>query len=900
MTKTESGPPAPEYDYLIVFATDDPEKAANQLLSVMQTLGDKTAHIVAVGIGEYGDHVEMVAARVTAPQGSAIMGLDFEGTELEALDYVVRGAKLPPRVVMISAAAVLPIGWLQGLEQGMFPTSILLGTDKQMPALGYGAIGIVGPVTDQSANPSQRVPLTEEEAAMGLEEYAAARASHFKDVVGAADEVDGLAVMMKAELVAKLVADDGHVLDTKLGDWAMSDLCLRADRAGFRTAVVEGCFISSMAPVAQGHRKPGSIRERIDFYDKHDTDDDPTICAVYRCGIKTWHDLQLLRMSLRRASKLCPRFAILLLNNPLDMQGDPEFAQAREQELLDEDMVALLKVCDGGTAKAIARQFGKWVRSKVGHKGNNTVKVQVWDKDRDVSAERGKLMEMAQSVGGTWALALEKDELVEDRVNRDHLLRLCSHPDPRVRAWDLSFVHHWDTGRLCRVDAPFGDDNTWTGGPTHATRLWRLDGRGWLKDQPSWAPYFAPESTRIASIRLRRYGLMRPQDRDRRGLGAESQDSMRMQAWHPRNGIGLHMLTYGKELPEDIARWLDVLHGVIDTSALVWTDEWAEHDKLWTMKPGSLDRSIDPGGYEDGEDGWFPTGPSHALAAVAWKHGCRWVHQPLDNHIAEARNAGIDSLLAAKGTEDHKGLGWALFFDPDEWLHEHLADARALRRMAESDRSGWLVQTANYRAENETPTISDSVRMTKLVPEMRMDGRVHEGFNNARSAMVARNQHPRWAYAPFVLQHRGMSFGEDRMGEKLDHYEGLLRLELAERPHNPGAWVSLAWHYMNDGHTELGLECLDRAIACAGTSYLPFKEKAFHHLREARELIDQCMARLEPAHQFHRLGSEVQRFMGKYAPPHPVIARREDREPMALPEWTPPAPKTEPGYDQPE
>ena len=42
MTKTESGPPAPEYDYLIVFATDDPEKAANQLLSVMQTLGDKT------------------------------------------------------------------------------------------------------------------------------------------------------------------------------------------------------------------------------------------------------------------------------------------------------------------------------------------------------------------------------------------------------------------------------------------------------------------------------------------------------------------------------------------------------------------------------------------------------------------------------------------------------------------------------------------------------------------------------------------------------------------------------------------------------------------------------------------------------------------------------------------
>jgi hypothetical protein len=387
---------------------------------------------------------------------------------------------------------------------------------------------------------------------------------------------------------------------------------------------------------------------------------------------------------------------------------------------------------------------------------------------------------------------------------------------------------------------------------------------------------------------MRRYRFLRPVDRESRGL-IGSEDSLRVRAWRARCGIGLHCLVYEREEPEDIARWLDHVHGVVDKAVLVWTDEWSESDKLWTE-------------HESHRSGatmadWPKTGPSEALMDIAWMHGAEWVHQPLDDHLAQARNAGIDTLEEARQTTE-PGLAWAWFVDPDEWLQSAAVDCRAIRAMAESDRWGWLFQTANYRNNGKTPMVSDSVRMSRLDDDcsMRMDGRVHEGFSSSLHAFGEKGIHPRWAYAPFVVQHRGMAFDEVRMGEKLDHYEHLLRLELDERPHNPGAWVSLGWHYMNDGHTGQGLECYRRGIACAGRSYLPFKELAYHHLREARLLMEQCVDRLEPGHQFYDLAGQLHGMLRAHAPPHPVIARREGA-PEPLPKWPEPDVLGSSGYD---
>ena len=263
------------------------------------------------------------------------------------------------------------------------------------------------------------------------------------------------------------------------------------------------------------------------------------------------------------------------------------------------------------------------------------------------------------------------------------------------------------------------------------------------------------------------------------------------------------------------------------------------------------------------------------LAAV---YQARIVHHPLRDNLAAARNAGIDAL------SENKSLTWAWFVDPDEWFDKPLHDAQAMRRMAESVRYGYLVQTCNYR-QSGPPSVSDSVRISRLLPTIRMDGRVHEGFSDAWKRLQAAGIHPRLVYAPFMVQHRGMAFSADRMREKLEKYEHLLRLELADKPENPGAWTSLAMHLMNDGHKDLAVECLRRGVACAGTSYLPYRELAYWHLREAQALLDQSIDRLSEGHQWYKMAAELQRVLRKHVEPASIVAPVSDRPVASLPNF---------------
>jgi hypothetical protein len=128
-----------------------------------------------------------------------------------------------------------------------------------------------------------------------------------------------------------------------------------------------------------------------------------------------------------------------------------------------------------------------------------------------------------------------------------------------------------------------------------------------------------------------------------------------------------------------------------------------------------------------------------------------------------------------------------------------------------------------------------------------------------------------------------MSFDSKAMDIKLKKYERLLRLEIEDDQDNPGAWVGLGWHYLNDGYPDMGYECYRNALECAGTSYLPYKEMAFLKLREVKELMAQCEKNLTPAHQFYELCSSMNKWLTQYAPPHPVIERGRDIELTSLP-----------------
>jgi hypothetical protein len=607
------------------------------------------------------------------------------------------------------------------------------------------------------------------------------------------------------------------------------------------------------------------------------------VAAVVTVPFRWWHDLQLLRACLGRLSTLVDRVAVVATSNPLAMTDDPEFP--RDTDALTPHDKVFLKKCSGASAGEIGRHLGAWVgtvlnRGEHGDGRENTpikVTAEVYAGEPDTRAHRNLGLRLADRLDADAVLMLNHDELIGRSVTTGKLQRILRHPNPLVRAFDVGIVYHHDAPGLVRDEPPYGHGGTYKGGP-HAARLYRLrqGGAGQILpgDHPGSVPDHGLAAQRVAALRVRRFGLSRQIDRDRLGI-PDHGEGLRVSQWREHTRLGLHVLLYEREDPDDVARWLDDLHALTDAVVLVWTGEWAEADKGWTLDAEQLRG-----------DTWPATGPGRALAAVGHLHGVAWVHQPLEDDIAQARNAGIHAL------HDHGGLTWAMFVDPDEWLADRLQDTLALRNMLSSSRWGWLVQAANLRPGQEVPTISDSVRVSRLddARRMVMNGRVHEGFTHALQGLQADGIHPRLVYAPFVLQHRGLAQDDATMADKLAKYEHLLRLQLQDDPHDPGAWVSLGWHCFNEGNDEQGLECYRRAVACAGQSYLPFKELAYHHLRAARALLDQCDDRLTDGHQFHRLLQTMRKWLVQYAPPHPIVGTPAQRDALPLPPWTPPDP----------
>lgn len=890
---------------LVLLTTDDPERCAEALLHLLPTLPPEWP-LAVVAHGTAALECQEVAKEMLRRVSLGSVGV-CTGNRLDAVNEGLRYLLDAPALYVLDDDARVVNGWAHGLGQCLAPATVH-GLGVRVLE-GYTGVGIVAPCTDQTSNRAQRLTLDEHDAVMGLASYGAARLEHFAGKASAADVVDGFCLLLTRPLVDACGPPDSSkkraLLDPALGAWAWADLCLRAADAGYRIAVSEGVYVGRTTQVPLGHEYVGSVEDRLAFYRQHErgAKADEHLVATIIVPSARWHVLRSLRMCVRRLAPIVDAVVILLREDLTKLAEDPEYVRWRReetQEQTDQRLTSYVmgrnQLKDAGDALAywlsaaitdvphrrvLAAGFGVGVARRFANPRG--IRCVLNAAQMESHEQRTAAQEIAISMGATAILALDYDEMLDAGLNRAFVERLLSHPNPLARAYDCGVAYHWDAPTLVREDPPWGHGGQYTGGQ-HGARLLRLrPGDRPLQVLPGrGAGYIAevgPACLRAAAMTMRRFRFARPADRAKYPAQIGHEEGMRLSTYNGSNRMGLHMLLYEKEQPEDVARWLDDVHALVDRVVLVWTGEWAEADKLWT-------RTVTI------HEPWVSTGPPKLLADIARMYGCEWVHEPLADDIAQARNAGISAL------HEH-GLRWAWFVDPDEWLPDPLANGVALRNMAGSSRWGWLMQVANYRADGAAPTISDSVRISYLDPDgiMRMDGRVHEGFQRAIHTLQAREIHPRLVYAPFVLQHRGMAFDAERMDAKLVQYEHLLRLELGDNPHSPGAWVSLGWQYMNDGHEAEGLECYRRAIACAGKSYLPFKEMAYHHLRQARALLEQCEARLVDGHQFHALAQRMHQWLQQYAPPHPVIPRLEDREPAALPDWTPPATQGASGYD---
>lgn len=858
-------------------------------------------------------------------------------------NLVARAGGVPDLTVLFNDDLRVTSGWLEGLEKAAAtrvvrlasePPSVMEGTITTAPngaqmghrpdrdAQAYGRVGIVGPCSVNVAGLQNIVtgpdhPITE------------ANAEHFaqlfrRDNAGeylSASFLSGFCMALTRDCLEDLAyRDEGRITGVfkaetyPIAGYEDNDLCVRARDRGWRLLVDGETFIYHLGHQMFDRFFPEmqrGMRNRLAYYLDHRAEtqrEGQRVVAVYRCRMETGNDIGLWRASLVGMSRLVDGFAVLLTDNPLEAARSPDF-QACLPSLSDIDR-KWLEACrleDGSPAPLhrIAEATRRWVIQTLrahakAHGGRELpVKVACWDGEFNERDERNRVIEMGEAMGADWLWSVDHDEIPEERASRRLVDRWLRHPDPMVSHWDFSWLNHWDSERQIRADRPWGDAvggrPTYTGG-MHGYRLWRVTPAAPARILAGTGnglhcgncPEAGVQAKRAAAFRFRHLGYLRHFDRVRKlrryslqdpnpdpwlvggdGYGhLVQEEGATFYPYVQVNGIGLHMLVYEGEDPDDVGRLLDHLHGIVDRVVLVWTGAWDEQDRAWAADPEAP--------FSTPAEEWPETGPSLELAQYAALFGAEIIHHPLDQNIAEARNAGIRHLAQYR----EEGLGWALFLDPDEHLQNPLDDVVALRRMAEvSNGWGWLFRFQNLQPGGAQPTLSESVRMSRLDPagEMVMNGRVHEGFDLAVEALVQRGEHPQLRYSPFAVLNIGQKISDEAMERKLAKYVQLLRLELEDNPWSAKAWVSLGLHAENEGDQEAAMQCYQRAMLCPGNSYLPFKEAALYHLRMARILVSEVAERTAGSHGYHRIAQAQLSWLREHAPDRPLLgAARSD------------------------
>ena len=723
---------------------------------------------------------------------------------------------------------------------------------------GSKGIGLIGPVTNCAAG-IQNIPQEHQEAfqEMGVDAFAEAWRENNQGCVLTADFLSGYCLgitrpALRALSVSDAAGQFAWLFDERyvVAGYEDNDLCVRAMQAGFRQVVAAEVFIGHLGHQTFDAAFPEmgrGMRNRLIYYDRwHQPPKAERLTGCYRVRLEVPSDINYLRMSLVRHGSLLDSAVFLFTANPALVLQSPEVKEKGLHWLRDslgtKDADFLMQ-CNSPSGEGLCRALETWAASWLHTDLPNTpsrkpkVFASLWTGAFHEREERNALLAFAeQATPATWLFSIDHDEVLEPRVTRTVLERLFRHPDPLVGCWDIAFLNHWENNRLYRVDRPWGDGGTWTGGmrgyrlfKVNKTAPRRILAGGHNGLHCGNVPGSDWSTKRVAGFTFRHFGYMQYADRVRKEKRYNQQDpnpdpllvggnnynhiteegNLHLSPFVQESGIGLHMLVYSGESADDLGRMFDQVYGLVDAIVLVWTEE-------------------------------TPLDPTSEIARMAAHFGVEWVHQPLNNDLAAARNAGINAL------QGRKGLGWSWFMDPDEQLPEH--GPIVIRRMAQcSDNWAWQFRFVNPLGDGQQ-NLSESVRLARLDPQgiMRLSGRVHESFEAALRGLREQGIARTLKLAPELLlcHNRGLTGTPESQQAKLERYRTLTELELAEHPDHAGAWVTLGLYWANMQEERLAEECFSRAVVVEQGQYLPYQELSLLYLRRGRRLLEEAIARM--------------------------------------------------------
>ena len=624
--------------------------------------------------------------------------------------------------------------------------------------------------------------------------------------------------------------------DEEIGhlEWSLRDVCLRLRHAGHRTVAGSGAYASILDSswLSPWTPTPGAFEGRTAYYAKHEgrtAPDEQRLGVSYLVQPQSRQQLSMLSESLRSLGDLPDALHVVIVSHPLGfLDGD---GPAVEKTAAGRWLSGLNRADMTGAVSAML----KWVRKTTGLE-REQIGISVIEEWPDPSYLQASSAAALGDLGATWVLSMSEWDLLHPEWNREIVGRLMAHPDPLVLSYNVGIIFPYGDMDTVRIDPPFGDGGSLKG-DQDGSNDWRLFRVG-------SGPLVA-DGGRLANLRLlnisNRDAAWRPPNVP--VDGAVISDLTR---WRETSRVGLHMLAYDGENPEDVARWLDWMHGLVDATSIAWTNDLSER--------------------------------SQAVASLLELFGGQlWITEDhgAERNFAGWRNTAINGLENAAPQ-----CAWGVFIDPDEWVEHPVLDLLGFRRCVEtSSRFAYLVSFQNHRGGG-IATPSQCVRLHRLRHGLRMRGRVHESFGDGLARLQEVYRRRGVARAPFKLQNRASS--EPGAGaEKMALYAQLIREELAENPRSCSHWIQLGWQYAAEGHHRHALECFDHAVEVSSdTTLLSWLERGMLHLRRSWADLEQAIRRLPPEHDRHEEVSRVLGFLRANVAETPAPAPGDEPEPL--------------------
>lgn len=193
---------------------------------------------------------------------------------------------------------------------------------------------------------------------------------------------------------------------------------------------------------------------------------------------------------------------------------------------------------------------------------------------------------------------------------------------------------------------------------------------------------------------------------------------------------------------------------------------------------------------------------------------------------------------------------WIFYADPDE--NYGMARIEHFDKMIKTENAiGFIFLVFNYRGDRPAPSMSESVRLFRNLPEIKFTGLVHETLDESISKYVKEHPETTLRFSPIPMHHWGFVKGEQDRVEKLAYYRKLNEKQLKENPKDCRPYYNLAMHLLEeDGNKEEGLRLLYKSIKLNPGFYQPRRELGIFHLREAREQFMYNLRVLPNAHPF--------------------------------------------------